>query len=98
MVFCNCNYFFSAAVLEKSIITQHEFGNSEILTFSHTGVGSGTHNPPFSGTLNKSNISACLYTSGVMECQVGWGVDESSGEVLGPNLRAYKYVSFYKHY
>lgn len=66
---------------------RHEFSSNQVLTFSHAGVGSGTYMCPFPEGSNKE--ITCLYTSGVLVCRVGWGVDSGvhgggEGRILAP--------------
>ena len=56
----------------------HEFSSDRIVSFSHAGVGSGTFIRGSNGT------NGCLYTSGVVSCRAGWGIDKETKLVLAP--------------
>ncbi|XP_049861590.1 coiled-coil and C2 domain-containing protein 2A [Schistocerca gregaria] len=74
----------SATTLLNCETGYHEFSNNMVITFNHTGVGSGTFCPPLPGMQSASNSLSCLYTSGIVECRTGWGKDEISGEIMAP--------------
>jgi len=77
----------SGTTLANCSPERHEFSSNQVLTFSHAGVGSGTYMCPFPDGSNKE--ITCLYTSGVLLCRVGWGVDSGvhgggDGRILAP--------------
>ncbi|KAJ9583994.1 hypothetical protein L9F63_021664, partial [Diploptera punctata] len=63
----------SDTTLENCSVEHREFSSSQVLTFNHAAVGSGTYICPFPEGSNKEPI--CLNTSGTLTCRVGWGVD-----------------------
>ncbi|GLH06303.1 Coiled-coil and C2 domain-containing protein 2A [Gryllus bimaculatus] len=58
----------------------YEFSNTQVITFSHAGVGCGT----YSSVLPSSRNIPCLYTTGVIMCCAGWATEKSSGKILSP--------------
>ena len=67
------DWYYSDTTLQNCSVEHHEFSSSQVLTFSHAAVGSGSYICPFPEGSNKEPI--CLNTSGVLTCRVGWGVD-----------------------
>ncbi|XP_033609176.1 coiled-coil and C2 domain-containing protein 2A isoform X2 [Cryptotermes secundus] len=77
----------SGITLQNCLLERHEFSSNQVLTFSHAGVGSGTYFCPFPEGSNKE--VTCFYTSGVLACRLGWGVESEEhqgggGKILAP--------------
>nr|CAD7259785.1 unnamed protein product [Timema shepardi] len=69
----------STTTLQSCEATRHQFSNTQVVTVSHAGVGSGVYISPL-----PNNLQECLYTSGYIICRVGWGLDELNGTILAP--------------
>ncbi|XP_026280089.1 coiled-coil and C2 domain-containing protein 2A [Frankliniella occidentalis] len=67
--------------LKSAAMENHEFSSDRIVSFSHTGVGSGTF---ISGS---PVVNGCLYTSGVISSRSGWGIDQETKLILAPQQK-----------
>ncbi|XP_034250216.1 coiled-coil and C2 domain-containing protein 2A [Thrips palmi] len=67
--------------LKTAVLDHHEFSSDRIVSFSHAGVGSGTF---ISGS---PGVNGCLYTSGVVCCRAGWGIDKEKNLILAPQQK-----------
>ncbi|XP_066996187.2 coiled-coil and C2 domain-containing protein 2A [Anabrus simplex] len=70
----------SSTTLEATEPIHYEFSSDQVVMHNHGGIGSGIYADVFSG----STEPTCLFTSGVLTCKVGWGVNKSDGTILSP--------------